>query len=120
MDIQALLKIATLGGLEREVEISSSRLAADLEISQQTAARRLTALEENGLITRDILPRGQTIRITSQGKEVLGGIYQDLSTVFGEGIGAYAICGVVTSGMGEGEYYMSMEEYKKQFKQHRS
>jgi riboflavin kinase len=115
MDIQTLLKIAARGGLEREVEISSSQLAADLEISQQTAARKLKSLEDEGLITREVLPKGQTIRISSKGREVLGGIFQNLSSVFGKGPTAFTICGEITSGMGEGEYYMNLEEYKEQF-----
>ncbi len=115
MDMQALMKIAARGGLARDVEISSSQLAGDLGISQQTAARKLKALEDEGLITRDVLSKGQTIRITSQGKERLGGMYRELSSVFGSEERTLAICGTVTTGMGEGEYYMSMAGYKEQF-----
>lgn len=117
MDIPALLKIASRGALDRPVELSSSRLAADLGISQQTAARRLKALEEAGLITREVLPRGQTIRITSRGREELARIYSSLTEVFGEMPSTFSICGVVTSGIGDGGYYMGMEEYKRQFQE---
>jgi riboflavin kinase len=115
MDIPALLKIAARGGLEKPVQISSSKLAGDLGTSQQTAARRLKALEDNGHVSRVINPRGQAIRITSKGKELLGGIYHDLSTVFGKDPATFTICGTITTGMGEGEYYMKMEEYTNQF-----
>lgn len=115
MDIAALLKIAARGAVDRPVELSSSQLASDLGSSQQTAARRLKALEEEGLISRDVLPRGQTVRITSKGKEALGGIYLELSTIYGKEPTAFTICGTITTGMGEGEYYMKMEEYNKQF-----
>jgi riboflavin kinase len=117
MDIAALLKIAAREALEKSVDVSSSQLASDLGCSQQTAARRLKALEEEGLIAREVLPRGQTIRITSKGKEVLSGIYSDLSSVFGQEPATFSICGVVTSGVGDGKYYMDMEEYKKQFQE---
>jgi len=116
MDMQTLLKIAARGGLKQDVEISSSQLAVDLLISQQTAARRLKALEDEGFITRDVLSKGQTIRITSQGKERLGVMYRELSSVFGAEDATLAICGTVTTGMGEGEYYMGMTDYKDQFK----
>jgi riboflavin kinase len=66
-------------------------------------------------VSREINPRGQAIRITSRGKDLLGGIYHDLSTVFGKDPEAITICGTITTGMGEGEYYMKMEEYTKQF-----
>ncbi|MFQ5801245.1 MAG: DUF120 domain-containing protein, partial [Candidatus Hydrothermarchaeales archaeon] len=115
MDIAALLKIAARGAVDRPVELSSSQLASDLGSSQQTAARRLKALEEEGLISRDVLPRGQTVRITSKGKEALGGIYLELSSIYGKEPTAFTICGTITTGMGEGEYYMKMEEYNKQF-----
>jgi len=115
MDMQTLLKIAARGGLKQDVEISSSQLAADMKISQQTAARRLKSLEDEGFITRDVLSKGQTIRITSLGRERLGGMYRELSTVFGSDDATLAICGTVTTGMGEGEYYMSMTGYKDQF-----
>jgi riboflavin kinase len=117
MDMPTLLKIASKGGLEQPVQLSSSRLALDLKSSQQTAARRLKNLEEEGIITREIRPRGQTVRITSKGKEMLGEIYHDLSQVFGREPRHYTICGTITTGMGEGEYYMRMEEYTKQFEE---
>ena len=116
-DIAALLKIASRGGLDRPIKLSSSQLAGDLETSQQTASRRLKALEDDGHITRDVLPKGQTIRLTSKGRELLGGLYLELSTAFSKEPTAYTICGTVTSGMGEGEYYMKMDEYTRQFKE---
>jgi riboflavin kinase len=117
MDMPTLLIIASKGGLERPVQLSSSQLALDLKSSQQTASRRLKNLEDEGIITREIRPRGQTVRITSKGKEMLGGIYHDLSQVFGREPQPYTICGTITSGMGEGEYYMRMEEYSNQFEE---
>ncbi len=117
MDLQILLNVASKGALQGAVEISSSQLAKDLGTSQQTAARRLKSLEDEGLISRIVVHKGQTVRITDKGRELLGGIYLDLSTAFGEGRGPYTICGIVSSGMGEGEYYMRMEDYKSQFQE---
>jgi riboflavin kinase len=117
MDIQALLKIASEGGLEKPVKLSSSKLASALGTSQQTAARKLKSLERDGLITREVLPRGQTLRITSKGREMLGGIHHNLSTVFGREPTAFTICGTITTGVGEGEYYMKLKEYSEQFKE---
>ena len=109
------MKIASRGGLEGPVQISSSKLAKDLHTSQQTASRRLVELEQEKLITREMRTKGQTVHITSKGKEILGGMFYELSSVFGKEPTSFTICGVITSGMGEGEYYMNMDEYANQF-----
>jgi len=117
MDIETMLKIALLGGLEKSINLSSSQLAGMLGISQQTAARRLKALEEEGLITRRIHPRGQSVHVTEKGRELMAGIYMELSRFYGRPEARFTICGTITTGMGEGEYYMSMEEYARQFEE---
>jgi riboflavin kinase len=119
MDIKALLSLARHGCYEKMVEVSSSKLAVDLATSQQTASRRIKALEEEGYVVREILPKGQKIKITAKGFETLRQIYHDLENVFKteEGQHAYSVHGVLTSGMGEGRYYMEREGYRKQFKE---
>ncbi len=112
MDLTALLHIAKIGALEKPIQLSSAKLAKNLGTSQQTAARRLKNLEEKGLITRNVSPRGQTVRISAKGKEILSSIYLDLGRVYGKEPATYTICGVITTGMGEGEYYMKLEEFQ--------
>lgn len=117
MDVTTLLAIARSGGLEAPVQLSSKKMGDILGISQQTAARRLKKLEERQLITREIGSRGQSIRITKKGQEQLGTIYRDLSKVFGKKEAFITVCGTIVTGMGEGEYYMKMPEYKRQFQE---
>lgn len=118
MDIMALLSLAKRGCCEKMIRVSSSELARDMSTSQQTASRRIKELEDAGYITREILPRGQLIRITSRGREVLTRLHKDLSSVLETCESAtYTVNGVLVSGLGEGRYYMEKENYKKQFKE---
>lgn len=117
MDIVALLSLAKYGCCEKLTRISSSKLASDLGLSQQTASRRIKGLEDEGYITREILPRGQLIRITTRGRELLIKMHTELSHVLEEcEVPIYLVNGVLFSGMGEGRYYMERDGYKKQFK----
>ncbi|MEE8168351.1 MAG: DUF120 domain-containing protein [Candidatus Hydrothermarchaeales archaeon] len=116
MEMFALLALAKHGCSERMLEISSSQLAEDLSISQQTASRRIKELLNEGYIVREILPRGQRIRLTSKGSEFLRQIHMDLDNILEDvGPSTYPVTGQVTSGMGEGRYYMETPGYKNQF-----
>ncbi|MFQ5887892.1 MAG: DUF120 domain-containing protein, partial [Candidatus Hydrothermarchaeales archaeon] len=112
-----LITLAKIGAYRKMEEISSSKLASKLGTSQQTASRKIKVLEDGGYIEREILPRGQRVKITEKGAEALRKIYIDLNCAFGEKIATtYIIQGILTSSMGEGRYYMEREGYKKQFK----
>ncbi len=116
MDVPALLCLAKQGCCERMVEISSSKLAEGLSVSQQTASRRIKELLDDGYIVREILPRGQKIKLTAKGLDYLRKMHLDLNTVFEEQkANVYHLTGKVTSGMGDGRYYMEIPKYKKQF-----
>lgn len=118
IDVETLISLAEAGGCDSLSLTSSRRLSLMLGVSQQSAARRIKKLEEKGYIEREVTAGGQKIRITSEGKEILKILYIrlrkifeicDTSTIF--------ISGEVTSGMGEGKYYISRSEYMNQFKE---
>lgn len=116
MDVSALLCLAKQGCCERMVEISSSKLADGLAVSQQTASRRIKELLDEGYIAREILPRGQRIRLTAKGLDHLRKMHLELDGVFGQlKASVYHLAGQVTSGMGDGKYYMEVPNYKEQF-----
>lgn len=116
MDLVTLITLAKIGAYEKMVEISSSKLASKLGTSQQTASRKVKELEEEGYIEREILPRGQRVKITQKGNDALMQIYNDLDCAFGEKRAqTYTIQGVLTSGIEEGRYYMEREGYRRQF-----
>lgn len=114
-DLQCLKTIGLMGGCRESVFISSQSLAASLDTSPQTASRRLKALEDQLIITRSIRSDGQHIAITKKGEEVLRQEFSDYCRIFSDGGGRYILSGFVTTGLGEGRYYMSLSHYQKQF-----
>jgi riboflavin kinase len=117
-DLQCLKAIALLGGHRGPVWISSQSLGKKLAISPQTASRRLKSLEDSQSISRAIRADGQYVTLTDQGERELRAEYADYTRIFRPGHGSYIIQGAVISGLGEGRYYMSLPEYRRQFADH--
>jgi len=118
IDVETLISLAEAGACDSLSLISSERISLKLEVSQQSAARRIKRLEDKGYIEREVTARGQKIRITAKGKETLKNLYTSLRKIFDIcDTSALFISGEVTSGMGEGKYYVSREEYMRQFRE---
>ena len=73
-------------------------------------------LELGGFIERILSGRKQSIKITNKGFTELSTLHSLLSKVISKSPNSLSITGTITSGMGEGAYYMSMKGYTKQFK----
>ncbi|MHA1129218.1 MAG: DUF120 domain-containing protein [Candidatus Helarchaeota archaeon] len=110
----ALFTLANLGAY-KVIEISSIEFAERIKVSQQTASRRLKELEMLGYISRDISHKGQSIRITQKGLEMLHKIYLLLHDIFDKKPQELILEGTVFSGLGEGAYYVIQPGYQKQF-----
>lgn len=110
----ALRKIALLGGLDDYVSLSSRELGDALEMSQQSASKRILELLDGGLIVRDLGARGQRIKITPKGSDELKEEYGEYRKVF-ELADLVTLHGSVTAGIGEGGYYMCQQGYVEQF-----
>ncbi len=117
MNIEYLKKLALLGAHRQAVELSSIQFAGHLDSSQQTASRKLKALEEEKLILRRFLPDGQLISITECGIEVLKKEFSDYQEIFSSNEVNKMLTGKVITGLGEGQYYISREGYMKQFRE---
>lgn len=115
MDIQSLKKLALLGAHQKPLELSSIQFAEHLDSSQQTASRKLKALEEEKLILRRFLPDGQLISITENGIDVLKRELSDYNEIFSGNGSINILSGKVITGLGEGQYYISRDGYRKQF-----
>ena len=115
MDTLSLVEIAK-HACQKPAEVSSGVLAKSLGVSQQTASRRIKELESEGYISREILPKGQRIKMTPKATEFLRRLHVDLEKAL-KGLDAciYNVTGEVISGMGEGSYYMGLPGYKNQF-----
>lgn len=109
----ALYHLCQIIGSRKAIHISSVEFGKLLNISQQTASRRINQLEEIGWIQRKIKGKEQIIRITKKGADVMLAMYKDLKLILEE----ILIVGEVTEGMGEGGYYVRIKEYYNQFKE---
>ena len=110
-----LLTLAQLGAVNNSIRTSTSRLAHLLKTSQQTASRRIAALERMGWIRRTLNTRGQIIRIKQKGVEELTQIQSILELAMIKKR-VLSFQGRVFTGLGEGAYYIRLEGYRKQFR----
>jgi riboflavin kinase len=109
-----LKELKQLAGSGSEIEISSSDLAEKLEVSQQSASNYIIELSESGYIERKMASRRQSISITEKGLNFLYRELDSLSNLL-ETEKSIVIKGSVTSGLGEGRYYVSRKNYVIQF-----
>jgi len=114
--VDTLKHIALLGGVKAFVALSSGALGEKLGLSQQSAAERILELLEAELVQRDLAGRRQRVRLTPKGLDVLRREYADYRRIFEVRAGV-SVRGVVTSGLGEGAFYMKQRGYKDQFRQ---
>jgi Transcriptional regulator of a riboflavin/FAD biosynthetic operon len=110
----ALRKIALLGGIEDYVVLSSRELGDALEMSQQSASKRILELLDEKLIARDLGARKQRIKLTQKGIDELKFEYNEYRRIF-ELNDQITLHGIITEGMGEGGYYICQDEYMAQF-----
>lgn len=112
-----LLRFLAHGGADRTpVEITSREVGEHLDVSQQAADRYLVELSKQGLIARSLGARKQRLTLTPTGVEVLRKEFHAYRRVF-EGPARLAFSGQVTSGLGEGRYYLSQPGYIVQFQE---
>jgi riboflavin kinase len=116
MEVETLKRLALMGANREQVSLSSTIFASTLGMSPQTAARRLSALEGDGFISRVVTSEGQKVRITEKGMLRLRAEFLDYKRLFENGQ-APVMRGKVTTGLGEGQYYISLDGYRKQFNQ---
>jgi riboflavin kinase len=111
-----LLKLAEMGAHRRTAKISTEYLAGKLGTSQQTASRYLIKLDNMGWIKRTMTPDGCLIHITDLGVKELKKLYSNLRFLMEAAYPpSITLEGTVFTGLGEGAYYISMEQYRKQF-----
>ena len=110
----ALRKIALLGGMDDYIAVSSRELGDALDMSQQSASKRILELLDAKLITRDLGARRQRIKLTETGTDELRKEYNEYRRIF-ELTDHVTIKGTVRTGMGEGGYYICQKQYMDQF-----
>ncbi|MFB6071271.1 MAG: DUF120 domain-containing protein [Halanaeroarchaeum sp.] len=116
-DELAVLKYLALEGANRgEVKVSCRQIGDHLDVSNQTASRRLQALEDADYLERERVSDGQFVTVTEEGARALKTEYEDYRAIFEEQTDL-ALRGSVTSGMGEGRHYISLPGYRRQFEE---
>lgn len=106
-----LRALALRGALWSPVKIKTSELGPSLGMSQQGASQVLKKLEASGYIERWKGPGGTLIQITPRGRDLLLEFYHSLKILFQRG-GEVRLKGRVSTGMGEGKYYLSLKPYR--------
>lgn len=116
--ILTMTQLLLLGAQGNYIEITTAELGTFINRSQQSASKHLLDLENAGYVNR--IRRGHKIRvkITDKGYSEIQHIYSNLKTAMESNLrNTILFEGLVVSGMGEGAYYMSLEGYRKQFKE---
>ena len=96
---------------KQTINISSVEFGKLLDLSQQTASRRISDLEELGWIMRKIEKKTQKIVVTREGSNVMLSMYKNLKEI----LASIVILGNVQSGIKEGAYYVAIKGYFEQF-----
>jgi len=110
-----LLKLSELGAYRRVTKVSTDFLARKLEISQQTASRYLIELDRKGWIKRSVTSEGSLVKIDDGGMRELVKLYSNLKLVIETGYPlSVTLEGTVFTGLGQGAYYISKDNYLKQ------
>src|SRR3989344_677273 len=94
-----LLLVAKHGGLEGEFVSSTSKIARETGLSQQSVSRNLRWLFTSGYISLQASPLGIKAKILERGKKFLLEKHSDLSEVFSK-TKSKKISGKVQSGLG--------------------
>ncbi len=111
--ISEVLFLLLKKGAHREpVTITTNELAGEAGISQQSASRHLIALEKEEKIRR----KGSTVSVTLEGVKEAREVYSELKNALGEK-SKLVFSGKVVSGVQEGKYYLSFDQYANQIKE---
>jgi len=108
-----ILLLVKKAGLFGKTISSTSELAKLTGFSQQSISRKLRELESEELISRKVSNKGTEIALTKKAVSELKSFYLELDELFSEK--EFSLSGKVKDGLGEGKYYTTLPNYKKQF-----
>jgi len=115
--ILTLIELLSKGARHNFVEVTTTLLGKGIGRSQQAASKHLLDLENSGYIER--LKKGQkfAVKVTDKGYSEIQSLYLSLRAAIESTPATMDFNGNVISGMGEGAYYMSLEGYRRQFRE---
>jgi riboflavin kinase, archaea type len=109
---EMLILLLRKGAHAKPCRLTTAELGELCGMSQQNASRKITALEADGLVGRG----KDGIVLTQKGYSELAGLYSSMKNVF-EG-GKLEFSGTIVRGLGEGSFYMSLDGYRRQIREH--
>jgi riboflavin kinase, archaea type len=113
-----IIHLLSIGAKETHIEITSSQLSKVIKRSQQTTSKALIDLEKDYLIERIKNNKKFKVKVTQKGYEIIKELQEVIKSAIDISNRKRAIFkGKIVTGMGEGSYYMSLKEYRKQFKE---
>ncbi|MFH1256220.1 MAG: DUF120 domain-containing protein [Candidatus Diapherotrites archaeon] len=115
-ELSLLSFIAEKSMLKGDFSTSTAKLASHFGVSQQSISRKLRELEQKKLVNRKAGTAGITVSLTREGEKELLKKFMALEKIFARGKKETALQGSVSSGLGEGAYYLSQKQYSVQFR----
>ena len=112
-----LSELLLCGAKNNFVELTTNEIAKKIKRSQQLASKELLELEFFGCIKRNKKSKKYTIKVTERGYQQVYDHFLFLKTAVESFKHVIDFEGHIITGMGEGAYYMSLDGYKKQFKE---
>jgi len=109
---EMLILLLRKGAHAKPCRLTTAELGHLAGMSQQNASRRISALAGAGMLVRN----KDGIMLTAKGYHELAGLYSSLKAVFDGG--KLEFSGIIVRGLGEGSFYMSLEGYRKQIREH--
>ena len=115
--IVILSELLLCGAKNNFVELTTNEIAKKIKRSQQLASKELLDLEFFGCIKRNKKSKKYSIKVTEKGYQQVYDLFLFLKTAVESFKHVIDFEGHIITGMGEGAYYMSLDGYKKQFKE---
>ena len=112
-----LSELLLCGAKNNYIELTTKEIAQKIKRSQQLASKELLELECLGFIKRNKKSKKYAIKVTEKGYQEVYNLFLFLKTAIESFKYVINFEGRIIAGMGEGAYYMSLNEYKKQFKE---
>ena len=107
-----LYSLANKGAIHSKTILTTRELGEILNISQQTASRRIVQCVEEGYLSRAHTAEGMLLQITDKGQEELLHILTNLEIAFTPPEDEIVIKGHIVTGLGEGAYYVEVYSSK--------
>jgi riboflavin kinase len=107
-----LYSLANRGAIHTKTVLTTRELGEILNVSQQTASRRITQCVDAGYLSRIHTAEGMLLQITDKGSEELLRILTNLEIAFTPPEDEIVIQGQIVTGLGEGAYYVDVYSSK--------